>query len=711
MTASQANRSDAARPGEGPRPPRSGDPPSAPDLRAPGNEPPKPLPPDVHEVLSGLSAALQKHMMYPEDHPARGAGLGRLVDELGEVLEDRGHLSIRARKGRLWVDGRASDPDKPLIRSLSERLHEHHVLSLDFRRGIGAAELEGFLERLGREPESLDGPLGLASREIHSLWPHIQIEPLRYDPLEIGDRAEGVEAEDVWLTDVKQHFSTGLGGSDLVDKSPESVAEQLDAEVGKDEYRDRMIASQLFRLAEQLSQARGRDAVRLRKRMTKMVLQLQPETMSRLLEVGGEGGRGDKFLVDSADAMDVEAVVELIQAAAEHRSEDVAPPLLRMMSKLAMYTKGGPNPDRPGEEGAVRNLVRGMVEGWHLENPAPSTYESFLDQMSHLPPSVGVSDGDESQEEGVLDPERMVQMGLELDEVAPAVDEAAQRLILHQRADDLARMLEEAPASEEVAPRLWKKMAHPRVIRQLLQRSPPAGDVLHKVAEREGPRMAGPLLEVLALSGSRSLRRLVFEVLIRIGEPVVEHVPQWLDHERWFVRRNMLALLHELSAWPEDTELSAYAHDPDPRVRVEAFKVALEVWPDPDAVVRTALADDDERVIGLAVAAAERAPPEGADEHLVRHARNPRLADSLRTAAVRALGLVGSAEARQTCVDLVRRRHWLFWHRLASPTPVVVTALEVLAKRWPDHPEVREVLEAAAGSDEPAHREAVEAAP
>lgn len=703
VTDDMSHTSDPSAAGEGARGGAGGPRPGDPDPKA--RE--RPLPGDVEEFLVELASALQKHAMYPTEHPALELAVDELLERLQELLAERPTVMVTCRKGRLFVDAGSSSPDQPLLAGLAARLHAHQVLSVTFRRGAGLRELRTFLDRLSREVDRGGEPLGLSSTEVLKAWSHIDVQPLRYDPLQTGDREEGLEAEDAWREEMRGEYDTMIGDADLLDYSPEAMARNVERQMGED-VRDRMVAVQLFRLAEQLSNARGRAASRLRKRMSRMILSLGAETLQRLLELGREGGREDPFLVDAADALDTEAVVELIQAAAAGPEREVAQPLLRLLTKLSMYAESDPELASDAEEGAMRNLVRSMVDGWSLEDPNPQAYDSFLEQMSHRPPEAGVGEGDG---QSPVEPDRMLKMALELEEWTPVIREAGQKLIEEDRHEEIVAMLAETREGNLVREAMWDRIARPEVVERLLRRDTPPWGLLERIVERADLDVAGPLLEALALAGSRSKRRRTFGLLAAMGPGLGEEVAPFLEDDRWFVRRNMLALMAEREDWPEDFTPRPFLADEDARVRAEAVKAAMSRAEHRTAALRIGLGDDDERVLSLALAGAEEEAPAEMEAALARHATDRSLPPPLRTTAVRALANRGSEPARDALLKVVWVRRWIFWRRLAPAGTAVAAALSELARRWPDHPRVEKAARRAAEHEDEKLRKAAAAHP
>lgn len=656
----------------------------------------------VTEFLTAFAGAVQKRAMYPPGHPALESATEELREILGELLSKRGRLSVKVRRDHLVVDDAATDPDSPALHGLASRLHAHQILVVGFREGVEADDLSDFLGALSKDPEREVEPLGLAVQENRHSWPNISLEPRRYDALQIGEREEGTEAGEMWLERARQEFDTEIAGVDIFESEPDVAARSIQIKLGEGQM-ERMVAAELFRLTRRLSEASGRQAEAARRRLSEVVLGLDDETLTRLLRLGQEGGRGHAFLRAAADSMDVQAVVRLIRRASDAREDrkDFSSTLFRLLAKLAASEGASADGTRGGP---LRELVHDIVEDWESEEPSPGAYESFLSNVAAGAPAGGMNAG---SDEGPVEPARLVKVALALEEPGGALGEAAERMIETGRHEELLDQLEEFPGDNPAADVVWRKLGSRRVLRDLLQSDPPRTEPLERIVDRAGPEVADVLLDFLSKSGSRSVRRHLYNLLVRIGAPVAPLLPRRLEDEHWFVRRNMLALLAELPVWPEGFSALPHQEDPDPRVRAEALKVAILSPDERGPALARALRDEDERVLTLALAAADASCPERAEPLVARHVTDGALPETLRVAAVRALSAADSREAREALLEVTRVRRFFFWKRLAPPTPVTLEALAVLADRWPDHPDAREVLREAARSDDPEIRAAV----
>lgn len=667
-----------------------------------------PPPGDLLDCLKELASALQARGMYPEGHPARNAATLRLLGALEDVLDRRSSVLVQGHRSHLSVEGHEVGAGNPLLESLARRIHGHQLLALEFEAGLDEEALSAFLDALAREPDREGEPLGADPAALPD-WTGLHLRPLSYDPLRLKDEQE--DEEGGAGEDLPASFEATLAGADLLVHEPEDVAEEVEESLtGVDVDLEEEVADRLLDLVEASRRTRGAEAQELRRRLSRTILTLDAGTLARLLELSQEVEQEGQLLMAAADAMEVDAVVALVKAAAENHDGGMADWLLRLLSKLTMYEAGPVQSG--GEDGRreMRETVERILEGWGVDDPRPEAYGEDLHDMSRRPPLNG--DSPAEPRELTVEPERVLMIGLEIDEPAPAVRESADDMVEAGRFEELTDLLQRTPEGNRVGRLLWGQLSVPEVIQSLLEEHPPRFDLLQRIVIRSGAEVAPVLLD--ALTGprgkSQEFRERVTGVLTEIGDPVTAMVPARLSDPRWHARRNLLGVLRELPAWPDGFRAVPHMRDEDIRVRAEAFQAARQRPEERQEALVEALDDEDPRVVGLAFEAAleeDRVPPE-AEDRAVELARDPEAPESVRIRAVEVLGRLGTRAGREALVGIVWKRKWWFWRRIAARTPVVVEALRTLARAWPDADAVRPVLKAAASSGDRQIREAVD---
>src|SRR5207245_7009319 len=110
-----------------------------------------------------------------------------------------------------------------------------------------------------------------------------------------------------------------------------------------------------------------------------------------------------------------------------------------------------------------------------------------------------------------------------------------------------------------------------------------------------------PLVDALARARSRGARRGLLVHLVRLGAGIGPLVVLRLDADRWYVIRNLLALLEDLAVLPEGFSPARFALHADARVRRQAVKLQLKLPDERDVALVTALKDQDPRTVRLAL--------------------------------------------------------------------------------------------------------------
>jgi hypothetical protein len=296
------------------------------------------------------------------------------------------------------------------------------------------------------------------------------------------------------------------------------------------------------------------------------------------------------------------------------------------------------------------------------------------------------------------EPERLIQIGLELGEIGPVVENAVGEMIAEQRVSDLLGVLESATAEPESLDRVWDMVANPQTVLQLLQSEPPGFDALDRLLPRLDLESAEVMIEVLGEVESASRSEEIIARIVRLGPGVRPAAVARLDDERWHVRRNMLALLSQFDDLPEDFSLGPYLVDPDARVRREAMRLGLKTWTEIETIIVAALEDDDPQIVELGVEAARRECPAEVVPFLVTMALDLKAAPINRVGSIRALAASGSDRALPALLKITWPRKFFWLRGLGVNSSEMLASLAELAARWPEDPHAARVLKKAGRS-------------
>lgn len=674
-----------------------------------GQNPPtgkKALSRELADFLIEFSIALHKHAMYPEGHPSLVPAAGAVAQRLGLLLDKQERLSLGVARQQLVIEGVATDPKHPVLRDLANRMHTHHVGAVTFYRGVDFPEINELLRAMSVEPETDQETLGIGGRDLASAWPHVRLHRLAYGELELVDlervpdepeheQGTGTHSAELWVGLARAALAIQEATEEVPTTEPTEVARAIDQHPRGAAY-DQVIVGYLLQIAEELKAAGGADAMALRRRVSKLVGSLEPDTLERLVEMGGDFTQRKKFVLDATYGMAVDAVMDVVQAAAATSQQTVSHSLVRILSKLASHADHGSGGVRPHADRALREQVRQLITTWELEDPNPSEYGEALDRLSKTGPLFAVAAVPAERAE----PFRMLQMCLEIDATGPHLDEAVDTLLADERLRPLLDLLDEAEQGE-AAEAIWRRVATVERLETVLEAEPVDQTILERLVPRMGLTAAAPMLDALARAESQSTRRKLLSLLSGLGPGVGAAVVERLDDGRWYVIRNLLALLALLPELPRGFSAARFRNHSEPRVRREAVKLQLRDPEERDHAICASLTDTDHRVLRIALGAVQEQCPSAAVSLIIARANDRELASDLRVLAIRALAGVRSPLALQALLGTaVSGRTILGRLRLAPKSPELVAAITALRRGWRGDAKAAAVIRRAASSSD-----------
>jgi hypothetical protein len=686
--------------------PSQTDPPSAPPASpaspaSPLAKPVATLSRDLADFLVELSITLNKHAIYPKSHPLLDLAVDGVANRLGLLFdENRESLSIGVARRQLIIEGVATDPLNPVLKELAQRLHEHRVGAVKFVRGIGRDELAQALGSLAVDPIRSEKPLGLDSERVGELWPHVRFFPLTYDRLQLieddptgepqrPDQMKSSRATQLWIglaraalvSDTMNPTSEKEGQDDDTALEPATVARAID-EHQREEAYDQVIVGYLLQIGEELKTAEGAEAIGLQRRVSRLVGSLKESTLGKLLEMGGDKAQRRKFLLDASQGITVEAVIDLVKAASAAEGQTVSHSMLRMLSKLAHHpSSGGP---RAKTDPSVREVMRRLVDDWSLDDPNPEAYRRALESISSTRGIAQATLGDGVATE--CEPERMVQMAIEVGAMGPQVRAAMTALCNAGRVEVLLDMVEKAPSSDAGAP-VWDFLTGERVLESLLEQLRVDIPLVTRFVRRLGSSAAPTLLDSALVFDDAKTRAQFYELLESLGEEVGALAARRIPDAAPVIQRELLALLGRLSSLPSGFSARDYLDNPDPLVRREAVRILLRDQAARAETTMQALADADDRVVFAGLTAAQEACPQAGLSLIRERVDRGELDAQLRTMGIRIVGQQRTSETLAWLLGFVMTEtNWSRRPKLRPSSPEMLAALSVISVRWPDDP-------------------------
>jgi hypothetical protein len=671
---------------------------------------------ELADFLIELSITLNKHAIYPQSHPLLDVAVDGVANRLGTLfIGDRETLSIGVARRQLIIEGVATDPLNPVLKELAQRLHNHHVGAVKFVRGIGRTELADVLAALAIDPVRSEKPIGLDTQRVGDLWQHVRFFPLTYDRLQLiedepGDEAPRVDqmaagrATQLWIglaraalvSDTSNPIAPRQEADESTALEPASVARAID-EHQREEAYDQVIVGYLLQIGEELKTADGPEAAGLQRRVSRLVGSLKESTLARLLEMGGDKAQRRRFLLDASQGITVEAVIDLVKAASAAEGQTVSHSMLRMFSKLAHHPSAGGV--RPKADPTIRDVMRRLVDDWTLSDPNPEAYRQALESMSSNRTVA------ERTVTGTLptecEPERVVQIAIEVGAMGPQVRAAMIDLCKAGRADVLLGLVERAPSDDAAAP-VWEFLTTERILESQLEQQRVDMPLIARFAKRIGTGVAPTLLSAAAVFEDAKTRTQFYDLLQSLGDQVGGAIAERIPDSPHVVQRELLALLGRLGALPSGFAARNYLGSNEALVRREAVRLLLRNPAERDETIMNALSDTDDRVVfaGLTVAQ-DRCPPAGIALIKQRVDRGE-LDSQLRTVGIR---IVAQQRTPENLIWLlgyvITETQWSKRPKLRQPTPEMLAALTVIATYWGNDPAAEIAMKLAEQSREP----------
>jgi hypothetical protein len=398
--------------------------------------------------------------------------------------------------------------------------------------------------------------------------------------------------------------------------------------------------------------------------------------------MGGDKMQRRKFLLDASQGIAVEAVIDLVKAASAAEGQTVSPSMLRMLSKLAHHpSSGGP---RQHTDPTVRDVMRRLLDDWTLDDPNPEAYRQVLENMSSM---RNVSEGALSAALPTeCEPNRMIQIAIEVGAMGPQVRSAMIGLWKQGRADVLLDLVERAPNADAAAP-VWDFLVAEQTFDSLLEQERVDLPLVGRFARRIGLPAVPSLIAASIVYEDAKTRTQFYDLIQSLGEDVGPHVSSRIGDASPIVQRELLALLGRLGGAPPGFSAAAYLASPDPLVRREAARLMLRDSASRDKTTLTALADADDRVVFVGLTAAQEKIPAGAAELMRQRVDRGELDAQLRTMCIRIIAQLRTPQTLNWLLaHVLAEARWQRRPKLRPSTPEMLAALSMIVGGWRNDP-------------------------
>lgn len=418
-----------------------------------------------------------------------------------------------------------------------------------------------------------------------------------------------------------------------------------------------------------------------------LILLLRPATLAAALRLEVDPVKRAALLKDAALLLPVPALIRLALTASAAFEKPLSPAMRRLLERTAHSATTAPAPDGPAAESLLRQMV-----GTRIRVSSPR--ELPADVTPAAPPRAP----------GRVTPEadRLVQIALESGAQGEIVRIAVEELVEQGRIRELLSAVKRAPDSA-AATAVTRRVATPAALAAVLDEDPVDQDILDVLIAGMGIAAAKPLLEALAESRSRTTRRLLLDRLARLGSDIAPLVEGRLRDSRWFVVRNMLAVLRAAGCTPEAHVVGRFLEHKDARVRREAIQLLLENPRSRERAVVAGLRDTDRVVLRTAIQNARVGLPEDGVPILAGRLRDDmEFPVEFRVMALHLIGKSRRPEALDALLHYVASGKTLLGRpRLAPKSPEMLSALGGLARSWAADRRAKPLVDAARRSRDP----------
>jgi hypothetical protein len=655
------------------------------------------LPQDHADLVLELAVAVHKNAIYPGTHPLLVAAVDNLARKLVAFLDHTPTLSIGVARRQLIIEGVATDEEHPILRDFAARLHRHQIGALRFTRGLEKEELAEVLATIAIDVGRVEQPLGLMGPDVLQRWRNARLFPLTFDQLELVDdnlddaSGEGEDAREartraaqLWIGLARAALAREAT-AELPSTDPETVARAIDAHQDDSAY-DQIVVGYMLQIADELNTDERSASSPLRDRVSKLVRRMEPRTLQRLLAMGGDSAQRFQFAINASNGLAVDAVIDVVRAAADVSGQTISSSLVRMLNKLAAHAErpvGGAVQTR--SEAELRDQVRRLISSWDLADPNPDDYTTALDSIArHTTAHADENSGD-------AEPERMLQLALEVSTIGPHTERIFAQLLSRPDVMPLLDMLDAAPEGE-TRDQLLGRIVTVERLTNTLHSDTPNTKLAERLTLRLGAVAVDPIIDLLQDEEER-LHGWACDMLVRLADVSGPRVVERLMDAPVHAQRQMLHIIDRLGEWPADFSPEPFTASPDAGVRREAVKLMLRRDELRDSAIVAGLDDQDERTIGIALAAALKRCPLPAVPILMRRVESSSLSAELRARGIRALAASGSLDAMRWIAQRSIKKHWLLRTPvLREKSPQLISSIAGLATHWSSAPEAAEVL-------------------
>lgn len=217
------------------------------------------------------------------------------------------------------------------------------------------------------------------------------------------------------------------------------------------------------------------------------------------------------------------------------------------------------------------------------------------------------------------------------------------------------------------------------LLQQLEQRDPSSSEMIYRVLRQLGTKVVYVLVQRLCIASSLLARKALATAIVKIGPAAIPPLVAALQDERWYVVRNMVAILGEICSQECVGELQHAVGHADPRVRKETIRSLLNIGgKEAESTIIGMLDDRDITIVKQAILSLGLMKSQLAIQPLIGIVAQRDLfmkSLPLKKEAIQALGRIGDRRATPYLTGLLQSWHWFAWSRWQELKTAAAAAL------------------------------------
>ncbi len=217
------------------------------------------------------------------------------------------------------------------------------------------------------------------------------------------------------------------------------------------------------------------------------------------------------------------------------------------------------------------------------------------------------------------------------------------------------------------------------LILQLEERGNVDKESIYRLFRQLGGKIAYILIQRLCIANGLLVRKALATALVRIGSPALPALLAMLRDERWYVVRNMVAILGKLGCPECVGDLKSSAYHNDQRVRKETIRALMHIGgEEAEAVITRLLADRDTGIVRQAIVSLGIMKSQRGIQPLLEIVEERDIflkSVTLKIEALQALGRIGSRRTTSHILDLLGKNYWFVWEKGEQLKIAAVAAL------------------------------------